>query len=220
MADIPGLIEGASEGLGLGHDFLRHIDRCRLLVHIVDVSGCEGRDPVEDLAIIDRELLGYSAELASRPQIVVAGKCDALDPASDNLARLEARAKELGRPFLKTSAATGEGLRELVSLASEMLSELPPQKEYEPEVTTDELALEAISEDVRKTTVRREGDVFYVEGKWLVDFMGRIDFGIYEQLEFFQRVLRKNGVIDLLRENGIEEGNTVNIYDFEFDFVY
>lgn len=220
MADIPGLIEGASEGLGLGHDFLRHIDRCRLLVHIVDVSGCEGRDPVEDLAIIDRELLGYSAELASRPQIVVAGKCDALDPASDNLARLEARAKELGRPFLKISAATGEGLRELVSLASEMLSELPPQKEYEPEVTTEELAFEAVSEDVRKTTVRREGDVFYVEGKWLIDFMGRIDFGIYEQLEFFQRVLRKNGVIDLLRQNGIEEGNTVNIYDFEFDFVY
>ena len=92
MADIPGLIEGASEGLGLGHDFLRHIDRCRLLIHIVDVSGCEGRDPIEDLEIIDRELAGYSPELASRPQIVVAGKCDALDPDSDNLARLEARA--------------------------------------------------------------------------------------------------------------------------------
>ncbi|MBR6545794.1 MAG: Obg family GTPase CgtA, partial [Clostridia bacterium] len=172
------------------------------------------------LLAIDRELSGYSAELASRPQIVAAGKCDALDPDSDNLKRLEAKAKELGRPFVKISAATGEGLRELVSLAAEMLSELPPQKEYEPEITTEELRLEEASEDVRKTTVRREGDVFYVEGKWLIDFMGRIDFGIYEQLEFFQRVLRKNGVIDLLRKNGIEEGNTVNIYDFEFDFVY
>ncbi len=220
VADIPGLIEGASEGLGLGHDFLRHVDRCRLLLHLVDVSGSEGRDPVEDLAVIDRELLGYSAELALRPQIVVASKCDALDPDSDNLLRLKAKAEELGRRFVCISAATGEGLSELLSVTSEMLSELPPLREYEPEITPEEEALAVAEEDVTKTTVRVENGVFYVEGKWLIDFMGRIDFGIYDQLEFFQRVLRKNGVIDLLRENGVKDGDTVNIYDFEFDFVY
>ena len=220
MADIPGLIEGASDGLGLGHDFLRHIDRCRLLLHIVDVSGSEGRDPVEDLEIIDRELAGYSAELATRPQIVVAGKCDVLDPDSDNLLRLRAKAEELGRPIVAISTATGEGIDELLQVTSRILAELPPLKEYEPEIAPEEIALGSAGEDVKKTTVKRVGDVFYVEGKWLIDFMGRIDFGIYEQLEFFQRVLRKNGVIDLLREHGIQDGNTVNIYDFEFDFVF
>ncbi len=220
VADIPGLIEGASEGLGLGHDFLRHIDRCRLLLHLVDASGCEGRDPVSDLAAIDAELAGYSEELASRPQIIVANKADAIDPNSDNLDRLAAEARRLGRSFVVISAATGAGLDELLRLTGQALDKLPPLREYEPEITPEEEAIAAIPDDVKKTTVRREGDTFYVEGKWLVDFMGRINFGIYDQLEFFQRVLRKNGVIDLLREAGIEEGNTVNIYDFEFEFVY
>ena len=220
VADIPGLIEGASDGLGLGHDFLRHIDRCRLLLHVVDVSGSEGRDPLDDLAIIDRELAGYSEELSQRPQIVVAAKCDILDPDSDNLIRLEKRAAELGRKLVKISAATGEGLDCLLRATAEALEELPPLREYEPEVSPEAQALSAVGEDVTKTTVRIENGIYYVEGKWLVDFMGRIDFGIYDQLEFFQRVLRKNGVIDLLRENGIQDGDTVNIYDFEFDFVY
>jgi GTP-binding protein len=221
-ADIPGLIEGASEGLGLGHDFLRHTDRCRLLLHVVDVSGAEGRDPVEDLAIIDRELAGYSPELASREQIIVANKTDALDPDSDALERLRQRASQLGRKLVTVSAATGAGLPELVRTAAEALAELPPMREYEPEITPEEEAAIAAagSADDRKTTVRRENEAFVVEGVWLENFMGQINFGDRDSLRFFEQVLRRNGVFDLLREKGIKDGDTVNLYDFEFEFYY
>ncbi|MBR2343349.1 MAG: GTPase ObgE [Clostridia bacterium] len=218
-ADIPGLIEGASEGLGLGHAFLRHVDRCRLLLHVVDVAGTDGREPADDIDKIDEELKRYSPELADRPQIIVANKIDSADEGSEAYARFIKRADELGRPIVYVSAVTGEGLDELVRISREVLDTLPPLTVYEPEYSPEEEAAIA-SVGVRDTFVRREGGKFFVEGEWLYNFMGQINFSDYESLGFFQRVLSKNGVIDKLREAGVEEGDTVNIYDFEFDFVY
>ena len=219
-ADIPGLIEGASEGLGLGHAFLRHVDRCRLLLHVIDIAGTDGRDPADDLDKINTELMRYSEELAERPQIVVANKIDSADMESDSVKRFVARCEELGYPIMYVSAVTGEGLRELVSATVDKLATLPPITVYEAEYSAEEEAIEN-SVGVKEThvSVDEEGK-YIVEGEWLYNFMGQINFDDYESLNFFQRVLVKNGVIDMLRKAGIEEGDTVSIYDFEFDFVY
>ena len=217
-ADIPGLIEGASDGLGLGHEFLRHTDRCRLLLHVVDIASTEGRDPLEDLEMIDRELARWSPSLAERPQIVVANKCDALDPGAPYLAAFKERVAALGRPLLFVSAATGQGIREMVQTVAARLEQLPPPVVYAPEITPEEEA--ARGADPMETTVTVSDGVYTVEGKWLFNFMGQINFSDYESLNFFQRVLQKNGVFDRLKEAGIKEGDTVRIYDFEFDFVY
>ena len=218
-ADIPGLIEGASEGLGLGHAFLRHVDRCRLLLHVVDVAGTDGRDPADDIDKIDTELMRYSAELSTRPQIIIANKCDSADMESEAVLRFKAHAEELGREVIWVSAITGEGLDELVRAAREKLADLPPITVYESEYSPEDEALAAAG-GVTETTVRKENQKYVVEGEWLFNFMGQINFGDYESLNFFQRVLIKNGVIDKLREAGVKEGDTVSIYDFEFDFVY
>jgi len=217
-ADIPGLIEGASDGAGLGHAFLRHVDRCRLLLHVVDVSAQDGRDPADDIAKIDEELVKYSPELSERPQIIVANKTDSADMQGEPLIRFKEYCAKLGREVIYVSAITGEGLDELVIRTAERLRELPPLTVYETEITPEDEV--AKSEDVLNTTVRREGGKYIVEGEWLYNFMGQINFGDYESLNFFQRVLVKKGVIAMLREAGIEEGDTVSIYDFEFDFVY
>ena len=217
-ADIPGLIEGASEGVGLGHDFLRHVDRCRLLLHVVDVAGIDGRDPADDIDKIDTELLKYSPELATRPQIIVANKIDSLDKEGKAYARFLKRVEELGREVVEVSAVTGEGLDKLVTLAKKRLAELPPVAVYESEYTPEEAALSAVREKI--TEIRKEGGKYIVEGEWLFNLMGQVNFNDYESLNFFQRVLLKNGVIDKLREAGVNEGDTVSIYDFEFDFVY
>lgn len=217
-ADIPGLIEGAADGLGLGHEFLRHTDRCRLLLHVVDIASTEGRDPTEDLLMIDRELARWNPALAERPQIVVANKCDSLDPDAPYLEKFRRTVESLGRTLLFVSAATGEGIKELVHTVAARLEELPPPVVYAPEITPEE---EAQKEgDPRETTITVEDGVYNVEGKWLFNFMGQINFDDYESLNFFQRVLQKNGVFDKLREAGIKEGDTVRIYDFEFDFVF
>lgn len=218
-ADIPGLIEGASDGLGLGHAFLRHVDRCRLLLHVVDLSGADGRDPVEDIDKIDTELKKYSPELSERPQIMVANKMDSVDREGDVVARFEARCRELGRDVIYVSAYTGENLDELVRLTARELEKLPPLTVYEPEYSKEEEALNN-AVGVTETNIRKENGKYFVEGEWLYNFMGQINFSDYESLNFFQRVLAKWGVFDKLRAMGIEEGDTVNIYDFEFDFVY
>ncbi len=219
VADIPGLIEGASDGLGLGHAFLRHVDRCRLLLHVVDISGIEGRDPSEDMDIIDRELVRYSSALSERRQIVVANKIDSADLESEAAVRFREKCMSLGRDIYYVSAVTGEGLDTLLGAVREALQDLPPMTEYEAEVSPEEEATAGLSCGI-ETTVRREGDTFYVEGEWLRNFMGQINFDDYESLNFFQRVLEKNGVFRALREAGIEDEDTVNIYDFEFDFVF
>jgi GTP-binding protein len=217
-ADIPGLIEGASDGAGLGHAFLRHVDRCRLLLHVVDISAQDGRDPIDDIKKIDTELAKYSPELSERPQIIVANKIDSVDMESEEVASFREYCASLGREVVFVSAVTGEGLNSLVRLASERLSSLPPIVVYETEFTPEESAVSA--DTVKETTVRCENEKYVVEGEWLFNFMGQINFSDYESLNFFQRVLVKNGVIDKLREAGVKEGDTVSIYDFEFDFVY
>ena len=218
-ADIPGLIEGASEGQGLGHDFLRHVDRCRLLLHVVDIAGTDGRDPVEDMEKINYELSQYSEELSTRPQIIVANKIDSVLPEEEIYQNFKNYTEKLGLTVVYVSAVTGEGLDELVRVTVDKLSDLPPITIYEPEYSPEDEAITA-SVGVKETTVRRENNKFIVEGEWLYNFMGQINFDDYESLNFFQRVLIKNGVIDKLREAGVEEGDTVSIYDFEFDFVY
>ncbi len=218
-ADIPGLIEGASEGQGLGHAFLRHVDRCRLLLHVVDISSADGREPSEDFDKINLELSKYSEALSERPQIVVANKIDSADMESDSVKSFVGKCKKLNLPIYFVSAVTGEGLDSLVRAAADMLKTLPPITVYEAEYSPEDEAL-LMSAGVRETTVKREGEKFVVEGEWLYNFMGQINFDDYESLNFFQRVLIKNGVIDKLREAGVEEGDTVSIYDFEFDFVY
>ena len=218
-ADIPGLIEGASEGLGLGHAFLRHVDRCRLLLHVVDIAGTDGRDPSDDIDKINSELKKYSENLSERPQIIVANKIDSADMESAEVQSFVQKCKSLGYPVVYVSAVTGAGLDDLLRLTVETLADLPPLTVYEAEYSPEDEALES-AVDVRETVVRRENEKYIVEGEWLYNFMGRINFDDYESLNFFQRVLSKNGVIDKLREAGIEEGDTVSIYDFEFDFVY
>ncbi|MBR2324960.1 MAG: GTPase ObgE [Clostridia bacterium] len=217
-ADIPGLIEGASEGQGLGHAFLRHIDRCRLLLHVVDISAADGRDPLEDIDTIDAELEKYSEELSLRPQIVVANKMDSVLEEEPIVAELKAYCEKLDRPLVFVSAVSGEGLDELVSLAAKTLATLPPLTVYESEITEEEAIASTFGQ--KETVVKKQDGVYYVEGDWLYNLMGQVNFDDYESLNFFQRILIKNGVIDKLREAGVEEGDTVSIYDFEFDFVY
>ena len=218
-ADIPGLIEGASEGLGLGHAFLRHVDRCRLLLHVVDIAGTDGRDPSDDLDKIDEELLKYSPELAERPQIIVANKVDSVDMDDEKVQHFIKKCGWLDRQVVFVSAVTGENLDELVRVTIKALEELPPLTVYDAEYNPEEEAV-AASVGAKETEIYKKNDKYYVEGEWLYNFMGQINFSDYESLNFFQRVLEKNSVFDRLRELGIEEGDTVNIYDFEFDFVY
>ena len=216
VADIPGLIEGASDGLGLGHEFLRHVDRCRLLLHVVDVSGIEGRDPVDDIEKIDAELAKYSSELATRPQIVVANKSDMIEAGTTDIAAFEKFVADSGRKLIYISALNGENLDKLVRLTAEELKKLPPLTIYEPEFTEEDAI---IPTGERTTEIRRENDTFFVEGEWLYNLMGQINTEDYESLSFFSRVLQKAGVIEMLEEKGCTDGHTVNIYGFEFDFV-
>lgn len=216
MADIPGLIEGASEGVGLGHEFLRHVERCRLIVHIVDVSGSEGRDPVEDFKIINRELENFSFELAEAPQIVAANKCDLATP--EQIAAFREFIEGQGLQMFEISAATTQGTRELMLKVYEELQKLPPVKQFEAQpLTQEELDDKLLSKKDFSVTV--EDGVYYVEADWLWDVLRSCNMEDYSSLQYFQRVLRSTGVIDKLEELGIEEGGTVDIFGFRFDFV-
>ena len=213
MADIPGIIEGASEGVGLGHDFLRHIDRCRLVVHIVDVSGSEGRDPVEDFITINNELSRYSPELARRPMIVVANKTDILqDP--ENLTRLREYTDSLGLPLYEMSAAIHKGTRELMRVIYNRLQELPPITVYETEHVKP-LAEAGSADELR---IEQQGDVWLVSSGWMERLLADINFDDYESRMYFDRQLRKSGLFERLEEMGIQKGDTVSIYDIEFDY--
>ena len=214
MADIPGIIEGAAEGAGLGHDFLRHIDRCRLLVHIVDVSGSEGRDPIEDFEKINAELAEYSPELAARPMLVAANKCDLLPEGSDNLERLRQYVTERGYEFYEISAATTQGTRRLTQVIASRLRDLPPVTVYEPEYVKP--LPEAGKADA--LTIEHMDDLWVVSGRWLQQLISDINFADYESRMYFDRQLRKSGLFERLEQMGIEDGDTVSIYDFEFDY--
>lgn len=218
MADIPGLIEGASEGVGLGHEFLRHVDRCRLIIHVVDVSGSEGRDPKEDFEIINRELKNFSEDLAKRPQIIAANKCDMATP--EQIADFKAFAEKQGLSVFEISAATTQGTKELIDAAYRELEKLPPIKEYEVEPPAPADLDEQAGNGERFEITRGDDAVFYVTAPWLEHIMRTVDMDDYASLQYFQRVLRNSGIIDKLEEMGIEEGDTVNIFGFEFDFVF
>ena len=217
MADIPGLIEGASDGVGLGHEFLRHVDRCRLIIHVVDVSGSEGRDPIEDFGIISRELAEFSEELAERPCIVAANKCDIASP--EQIEKFRRFAEEKGLAVYEISAATTSGTKELITAAAAELDKLPPIKRYEPEPKPENLDENAGSGQEFEIT-RGDDAVFYVKAKWLEHIMRTVDMDDYSSLQYFQRVLKNSGVIARLEEMGVKEGDTVDIFGFEFDFVF
>ncbi len=216
MADIPGLIEGASDGVGLGHEFLRHVERCRLIVHVVDVSGSEGRNPAEDFDTINNELRNFSEELAERPQIVAANKCDMATP--EQITEFKTFVEEKGLEFFEISAATTQGTKELVNAVYTKLRELPPIKQYEPEPMSQKELDEAIGAD-RKFEVSEEDGVYFVEAPWLEYVMRNLDMDDYESLQYFQLTLRSSGIIDKLEEMGIEDGDTVDIFGFRFDYI-
>lgn len=216
MADIPGLIEGASDGVGLGHEFLRHVERCRLIIHVLDVSGIEGRDPIEDFEIINDELKNFSDDLAKCPQIVAANKCDMA--SEEQIERLETYVREKNLKFFRISAATTSGTKELVNAAAEELEKLPPVREYEEEpLTREELERKVTSKN--KFEIEIEDGVYYIYAPWLEPIMRTVNMDDYSSLLYFQQVLRRSGIIDKLEEMGIHEGDTVNIFGFEFDFV-
>lgn len=216
MADIPGLIEGASEGIGLGHDFLRHVERCRLIVHVVDVSGVEGRDPIEDYIAIRKELESFSEELASLPQIVAANKADIAQPEQVDYFRNYLAEQKIDLYLI--SAATHQGVKELVDVIYRELETLPPIKEYEVETLDTEVELAAMSRS-REYDIRVEDGIYVVDAPWMERILAGVNMDDYESLQYFQRVLRQSGIIDTLDEMGIEEGDTVDILGFQFDYI-
>ncbi|MBQ5747029.1 MAG: GTPase ObgE [Clostridia bacterium] len=215
MADIPGLIEGASEGAGLGHEFLRHVDRCRLLLHVVDAASTEGRDPIDDIEKINAELKNYNEEMANRPQILVANKCD-VGIEEETKKRLEEYAKTHDMPIFYISAATRSGVNELLFETVKLLSTLPEQKRFEADFV-EEVVEE--SDDKSVTATLRKGGVWVVEAEWLERLVGNVNFEDRESLAYFHKVLKKAKVFEQLEELGVQDGDSVSIYGFEFDYV-
>jgi GTP-binding protein len=214
MADIPGIIEGASEGAGLGHDFLRHIDRCRLLIHVVDVSGSEGRDPIEDFEAINTELREYNPELASRPQLVVANKCDLLGEDTESLETFKAYVQGKGYEFFQISAAAHQGLKELTMAAAGHLAELPPVTVFEADYVAPEVKL-GTAEDL---TIEKYDDVWSIQGDWLDRLVARVNFSDYESRMYLDRKLREAGVYDRMEAMGLSDGDIISIAELHFEY--
>ncbi len=214
IADIPGLIEGASEGIGLGHEFLRHVERCRMLLHIVDVAGSEGRDPVEDFEKINLELERFNPDLAECPQIVAGNKIDlATDEQRESFRKY---IENKGYTYFEMCAPILEGTKEVIDAVAAKLATLPPVKKYEKE----EIPLETLlKKQDTGFTITVEEDVYIVEAPFLIRILCQTDLDDYESLQYFQRVLISSGIIDALREKGVQEGDIVSIYDFEFEFM-
>lgn len=210
MADIPGLVEGAAEGVGLGHAFLRHVERTRLLIHVLDIAGSEGRDPLEDFDAIMKELEQYG-DLSQRPMVVAANKCD-LPGYEENLSRLKEKLKDSDVPIFEVSAATRKGFEPLMRAVAAKLKELPEMEPFEEEDFLPEPEREPF-------TVTKEGGVYVVSGPSMEHLVNSVNFGDEQSLNWFHRTLRRWGVIDALREAGAGEGDTVSIEDMEFDFV-
>ena len=218
IADIPGLIEGASEGVGLGHEFLRHIERTKLIIHVVDAAGTEGRNPVEDIHKINAELHAYNPEIAKRPQIIAANKIDAIYQEEGQESPIERLKKEFepeGIPVFPISGATGEGIQELLYEVSRRLDELDNepvifQQEYFPE---DELIYEDLP-----YTVEKEEDIYVVEGPKIEKMLGYTNLDSEKGFQFFQKFLKDTGILEELEAKGIQEGDTVRMYGLQFDY--
>ncbi|MBM6736653.1 GTPase ObgE [Faecalicatena fissicatena] len=218
IADIPGLIEGASEGVGLGHEFLRHIERTKLIIHVVDAAGTEGRDPVEDIRKINAELRAYNPEIADRPQIIAANKIDAIyreEGQESPVERLKREFEPQGIPVFPISGVTGEGIQELLYEVSRRLDELDDepvifQQEYFPE---DELIYEDLP-----YTVEKEDDIYVVEGPKIEKMLGYTNLDSEKGFQFFQKFLKDTGILEELEAKGIQEGDTVRMYGLQFDY--
>jgi len=214
LADIPGLIEGAHEGVGLGYEFLRHVERTRLLLHVVDVAAVDGRDPLSDFETINAELRLYNPKLAERPQVIAANKVD-LPEGRENLESFQQAIEAKGYKVFPISAATNTGVKELMFYVAQQLAELP-----EVVLTTEnveEVVYSAANEE--PFNVRREGNTYIVEGNWVKKVVASTNFSVFESIQFFQRSLKTKGVIEALEKLGIHEGDTVKIYDIEFEYM-
>ena len=218
IADIPGLIEGASEGIGLGHEFLRHVERTKVLIHVVDAAGTEGRDPVEDIRVINKELLAYNAELAKKPQVIAANKLDVLYGEEKDIAMelLQTELEPEGIKIFPISAATGEGIEELLYYVHDMLKNINEapivfEKEFFPE------SLEVASEPYF-VEYNEEDEVYVVEGPRIEKMLGYTNIDSEKGFEFFQKFLKTNGILDELEALGIQDGDTVRMYGLEFDY--
>ncbi len=215
LADIPGLIEGASEGEGLGHQFLRHIERCRLIVNVIDAAGSEGRDPLEDLRIINEELEKYSPELSKCPRILAANKIDMM--SDEQKAIIQEYADKNNIPVVFMCAGIGEGTDELRELIAQKLVDLPALKVYDAEIVLDDQNdTQDVSDD--EITVKNVNGTYYVEAQRIINVINSINFNDYESMTYFQKVLRNSGIIAALEQKGIKDGDTVNIYGVEFDY--
>ena len=213
IADIPGIIEGASEGVGLGLQFLRHIERTRLLLHLIDVSGMEGRDPIQDFYAINSELKKYSEKLANRKQIVVATKADIVQD-EENEKKLEELAKEKNLEFFKISSATGQGVKELMQRVTELLKELPKEEL----ISVEERKRYTLEEKRDDFTITKEKDMFVVDGPAVQRLMARVNLEDNESLYYFQKCLEQLGVNRELKKAGVQEGDTVKIVDWELEW--
>ena len=221
IADIPGLIEGASEGVGLGHEFLRHIERTRVMIHVVDVASTEGRDPVDDINKINKELEAYNPEIAKRPQIIAANKTDAIyveEGEEDPVERLKKEFEPKGIPVYPISAVSGKGLKELLYAVQKKLDELPKERMvFEQEFFPEDMLL---AENLPYTVEQDPEDEhrFIIEGPKIEKMLGYTNLDSEKGFAFFQRFLKDTGILDELEQAGIQEGDTVKMYGFEFDY--
>ena len=219
IADIPGLIEGASQGTGLGHEFLRHIERTRAIIHLVDAASIEGRDPVEDVYKINEELRLYNEEIAGRPQIIAANKIDALGPDADEVLRkLKQEFAPKGIPVYGISAVSGQGIKELLYAVKELLDTLPKERiVFEQEFFPDE---ELVVEDLpyKVECSEKEENTFIVEGPKIEKMLGYTNLDSEKGFAFFQNFLKEQGILKDLEDAGIQDGDTVRIYGFAFEY--
>lgn len=218
IADIPGLIEGASEGVGLGHEFLRHIERTKVIIHIVDAAGTEGRDPVQDIYTINQELAAYNPQIAKLPQVIAANKIDAIyDSQSEVLDRIRKEFEPSGIPIFPISAVSGQGVRELLYHVSQMLEEINEEptvfaQEYFPEKTAGD------PEEAFTVTYDEAAQEYVVEGPLIEKMLGYTNLDSEKGFTFFQKFLKNNGILDKLEVLGIKEGDTVRMYGLSFDY--
>ena len=213
LADIPGIIEGASEGVGLGTQFLRHVERTRLLLHVIDVAGIEGRDPVDDFNKINAELEKYSEKLASRKQIIVANKIDSMQD-EENFKALEKLAKEKDLEIFKISAVTGEGLNELFNHVAKLIKTLPKEEV----IDIEERIVYTLEEEQDQFEIEVKGNEFIVTGPAVERLMGRVNIGDNESYHYMEKMLKKLGIEQALKDKGVKEGDTVKILEWEFEW--
>ena len=215
MADIPGLIEGASEGIGLGHEFLKHIERTKVMIHVVDAAGTEGRDPIRDIYAINKELEAFNPELLKKPQVIAANKIDAIvEDESEILTKLRAEFEPKGMPVFPISAVSGKGLKELLNHVEHMLAGLDDK----PIIYEQEFFPELHFLNNESYTVVKEEDAFVVEGPKIEKMLGYTNIDSEKGFLFFQRFLKEQGILKELEKQGIEEGDTVRMYGLEFDY--